>query len=80
MKRQAFRGRRLSVAAIPALVATVVLMVAACSSSSSSTTSSNSAASASKTLKHEKIAFIQLQSSPLTSQMDLGADLRGLAG
>lgn len=73
MKRQAFRGRRLSVAAIPALVATVVLMVAACSSSSSSTTSSNSAASASKTLKREKIAFIQLQSSPLTSQMDLGA-------
>jgi rhamnose transport system substrate-binding protein len=69
VKRQAFRGPRLSVAAIPALAAAVVFTVAACGSS----TSSGNAASTSKTLKHEKIAFIQLQSSPLTSQMDLGA-------
>jgi rhamnose transport system substrate-binding protein len=68
VKRQAFRPRRVSVAAIPALAAAVVFMVAACSSSTS-----NNAASTSKTLKHEKIALIQLQSSPLTSQMDLGA-------
>jgi len=72
VKRKAFRPRRLSVAAIPAVVAAVVLMVAACSSSST-TNSSGNAASTSKTLKHEKIALIQLQSSPLTSQMDLGA-------
>jgi ABC-type sugar transport system substrate-binding protein len=63
-----------------ALVAAAALTAAGCGSSSGSSTSSSSSGSSSagtssSKLKPEKIAFIQLQSSPLTSQVDLGASM-----
>jgi ABC-type sugar transport system substrate-binding protein len=85
VKRQGFRvGRTLAVAA-PAVAAAVALTLAGCSSSGGSSSSSAStgtgtsastsgSATAGTALKAQKIAFIQLQSSPLTSQVDLGAN------
>jgi ABC-type sugar transport system substrate-binding protein len=87
VKRQGFRAGRLMAVTAPAVVAAVALTLVGCSSSGSSSSSSASSSSspssgggsasasaASTTGKPQKIAFIQLQSSPLTSQVDLGAN------
>jgi ribose transport system substrate-binding protein len=63
-----------------ALAAAAALAVAGCGSSGGGSSSGGSGSGGTSTagttgssLKHEKIAFIQLQSSPVTSQIDLGA-------
>lgn len=70
------RGRRLTGAGA-VLAAAVALAVTGCSSSGGSSGTPSSGGSgggtSGSTLKHEKISFVQLQSSPLTSQVDLGA-------
>ena len=81
MKRQGFRASRTLAVAATGVAAAAALTLAGCSSSGSSSssgaststsTSTSGSATASTALKAEKIAFIQLQSSPLTSQVDLG--------